>query len=150
MSDTIKVPKPYAFCCNSSDVEVCDCVNKNHGEVFYETSLRFDMIDFPCAWAIQKSVGTTLSHDPKCSSVEGSNGGAGGPGFLCDCGAVIREWFRRKEVAMGVTDDDIRKYLSARTERTTEARLRAYRSLRESGFTSDEAFNAAKQILHVG
>ena len=57
--------------------------------------LRTDFIDYPTAWAIQKEVGDKLEHDPACSSVPGSNGGMGGPGFLCDCAAMPTEWARR-------------------------------------------------------
>lgn len=51
-------------------------------------------LDFPTAWAIQREVGETLDHDPRCSSVPGWHP-LSGPGFLCDCGAVGREWERR-------------------------------------------------------
>lgn len=54
------------------------------------------MLDFPCAWEIQRTVGASLDHHPKCSSVEGSNSGMGGPGLLCDCGAIRKEWERMK------------------------------------------------------
>ncbi len=114
------------------------------------SKIRFDMIDFPCAWEIQNTVGATLAHDPKCSSVEGSNDGMGGPGFLCDCGAIIREWFRLKDETMGVTDEDLRNHLAATTEKTTAARVRIYRALRADGYSDNEAFDAAKQLLHVG
>ena len=53
-------------------------------------------LDYPTAWAIQKEVGATLDHHPRCSSVPGWHP-MSGPGFLCDCGAVEREWKRRKE-----------------------------------------------------
>lgn len=56
--------------------------------------MRFDMLDFPTAWEIQKSVGATLDHHPECSSVPGSNRGMGGPALLCDCGAIEAEWKR--------------------------------------------------------
>lgn len=55
--------------------------------------VRTDFIDYPTAWRIQEE--TTLEHHPGCSSVEGSNGGMGGPGFLCDCAAMPTEWARR-------------------------------------------------------
>ncbi len=115
-----------------------------------DSKIRFDMLDFPCAWEIQKTVGSTLSHDPNCSSVEGSNGGMGGPGFLCDCGAITREWFRMKDENGGITDDDLRRYLSANTRKTTEARVRIYRNLRNEGFSNNEAFDAVKQMIHIG
>lgn len=52
-----------------------------------------DFLDFPTAWAIQKNHGAELKHDPRCSSVPGWNP-LSGPGFLCDCGAVTKEWER--------------------------------------------------------
>jgi hypothetical protein len=57
--------------------------------------MRTDFLDYPTAWAIQKEVGTTLEHHPRCSSVPGWDP-ISGPGFLCDCGAVEREWERRR------------------------------------------------------
>jgi hypothetical protein len=60
--------------------------------------MRTDFIDYPTAWEIQKSDGfEQLPHHPKCSSVKGSNGGMGGPGLLCDCGELEKEWKRRIE-----------------------------------------------------
>jgi hypothetical protein len=53
-------------------------------------------LDYPTAWAIQKEVGTTLDHHPRCSSVP-RKGSIAGPGFLCDCGAIEREWERRTQ-----------------------------------------------------
>lgn len=52
------------------------------------------MLDYPTAWAIQKNVGMQLDHSPHCSSVPGWDP-MSGPAFLCDCGAVKREWERR-------------------------------------------------------
>jgi hypothetical protein len=54
-----------------------------------------EFLDFPTAWAIQNEVGPTLDHDPHCSSVPGWHV-LSGPGLLCDCGAVRREWKRRR------------------------------------------------------
>ena len=51
-------------------------------------------LDYPTAWAIQSEVGAQLEHDPKCSAVPGHHP-MSGPHFLCDCGAVEREWERR-------------------------------------------------------
>lgn len=51
-------------------------------------------LDYPTAWAIQKEVGETLEHHPRCSSVPGWCS-LSGPGILCDCGAVEREYERR-------------------------------------------------------
>lgn len=48
-----------------------------------------DFLDFPTAWAIQRH--TSLAHDAKCSSIAGHHP-MSGPHFLCDCGAVIKEW----------------------------------------------------------
>jgi hypothetical protein len=53
--------------------------------------MRFDMLDFPTAWEIQKRGG--LEHHPRCSSVPGWSP-ISGPGLLCDCGAVNAEWER--------------------------------------------------------
>lgn len=55
-------------------------------------------LDFPTAWAIQNEVGHTLQHGPRCSSVPGWDP-ISGPGFLCDCGAVLREFQRRQREA---------------------------------------------------
>ena len=54
-------------------------------------------LDYATAWAIQKEVGPTLDHHPNCSSVPGWHK-LSGPGLLCDCGAVEREWKRRQVV----------------------------------------------------
>jgi hypothetical protein len=56
-----------------------------------------DYPDFPTAWAIQNDRGVHLDHDPRCSSVPGWHP-ASGPGLLCDCGAVVREWERLREI----------------------------------------------------
>lgn len=52
-------------------------------------------LDFPTAWAIQREVGATLTHHPRCSSVPGWDP-ISGPHMLCDCGAVEKEWERRQ------------------------------------------------------
>lgn len=52
-----------------------------------------EYIDFPTAWAIQHDHGAKLSHAPRCSSVPGWDP-ISGPGFLCDCGAIVAEWKR--------------------------------------------------------
>src|SRR4051812_36792920 len=63
--------------------------------------VREDFLDYPTAWQIQREVGESLEHDPRCSSVPKPNARMGdldrlaGPGLLCDCGAVEREWKRR-------------------------------------------------------
>ena len=59
-----------------------------------DTPFRTDFIDYPTGWRIQKET-PGLEHHPDCSSVEGSNGGMGGPAFLCDCAAMPVEWARR-------------------------------------------------------
>lgn len=56
-----------------------------------------DYLDFPTAWAIQEDRGTRLVHHVNCSSVPGWNP-MSGPFFLCDCGAVEKEWKRLKEM----------------------------------------------------
>lgn len=61
-------------------------------------SLRFDVLDFPTAWAIQNDRGEKLHRaGQKCSSNPGWHPLAG-PGFLCDCGAVENEWERLRNV----------------------------------------------------
>lgn len=52
------------------------------------------MLDFTTAWSIQKECGESLQHHPKCSSVPGWCS-LSGPSFLCDCGAIEREFNRR-------------------------------------------------------
>ena len=52
------------------------------------------LFDFPTAWALQREIGETLTHDPKCSSVPGASA-LSGPMWLCDCGALVAEWERR-------------------------------------------------------
>lgn len=64
--------------------------------------LRLDFIDYPTAWDIQRSVGATLDHHPRCSSVPGWDP-ISGPGLLCDCGAVVAEWERRRCVVADPT-----------------------------------------------
>lgn len=51
-------------------------------------------LTFGDAWEIQHTVGPSLDHDPKCSSVPGHHP-LSGPALLCDCGAIVREWKRR-------------------------------------------------------
>lgn len=60
-----------------------------------DSDIRFDMLDYPCAWEIQRRIGTTLEHHPRCSSVPGWDP-ISGPSFLCDCGAILKEWERMK------------------------------------------------------
>jgi hypothetical protein len=62
-------------------------------------------MDYPSAWAIQKEVGATLEHHPRCSSVPGWDP-ISGPGLLCDCGAVEREYIRRRQA----TDADLKRH----------------------------------------
>jgi len=47
------------------------------------------MLDIPTAWAIQREMGAE-HHHPRCSSVTHR--------MLCDCGAIQREWLRRREL----------------------------------------------------
>ncbi len=54
-----------------------------------EPAIRDDMLDFPTAWAIQRRGG--LEHHSRCSCVPGWDP-ISGPGFLCDCGAIVKEW----------------------------------------------------------
>ena len=56
-----------------------------------------DILDPSTAWWIQNNV-VDLTHNPKCSSVPGWHP-LSGPGLLCDCGAVEREWKRRRAEA---------------------------------------------------
>ena len=53
--------------------------------------VRTDFLNFPTAWAIQDKGG--LQHHPRCSSVPGWDP-ISGPGLLCDCGAITKEWER--------------------------------------------------------
>lgn len=55
------------------------------------------LIDFPTAWRVQKEVGPTLDHHPRCSSVPGWCR-MSGPGLLCDCGAVEKYALAAAEV----------------------------------------------------
>lgn len=55
---------------------------------------KASFLDFPTAWKIQREVGASLKHHPRCSSVPGWDP-ISGPAFLCDCGAVELEWHRR-------------------------------------------------------
>lgn len=58
------------------------------------------MLDFPTAWAIQKAEGPALDHHPRCSSVPGWDP-LSGPGFLCDCGAIVRRWEEKRAIIAG-------------------------------------------------
>jgi hypothetical protein len=60
-------------------------------------------LTFGDAWDIQHSVGPSLDHDPKCSSVPGWHP-LSGPALLCDCGAIEREWKRRHATPRGESD----------------------------------------------
>jgi len=53
--------------------------------------MEYDFIDFPTAWAIQRTYGDSLQHDPRCSSVPGWCA-ISGPALLCDCGAIEKKW----------------------------------------------------------
>lgn len=55
-----------------------------------------DYIDFPTAWAIQRDRGFNLEHKEGCSSVPAYQSLAG-PCFLCDCGALKKEWARLRK-----------------------------------------------------
>jgi len=59
-------------------------------------NLALPFLDYPTAWAIQRQ--SLLTHHPRCSSVKGWDP-ISGPHFLCDCGAVMREWERRRRKA---------------------------------------------------
>ncbi len=61
-------------------------------------NIRTDMLDFPTAWKIQREC--QLEHHEKCSSVPGWHP-MSGPGLLCDCAAVEREWERLKAEGNG-------------------------------------------------
>ena len=56
-----------------------------------------DHPDYPTAWAIQRDRGPSLDHHEHCSSVPGWHPDAG-PTFLCDCGAVEKEWLRLRVI----------------------------------------------------
>lgn len=49
----------------------------------------YDFLDFPTGWRIQRE--RALEHHPRCSSVPGWDP-ISGPHFLCDCGAIQREF----------------------------------------------------------
>lgn len=63
-------------------------------------------LDYPTAWKIQKGFGETLDHHPRCSSVPGWHP-MSGPAFLCDCGAVEREWERRLRGRVAEADTEV-------------------------------------------
>jgi hypothetical protein len=52
------------------------------------TDSPLDFLDYPTAFAIQRE---TLDHHSRCSTQPPH----GGTMWLCDCGAVVREWERR-------------------------------------------------------
>ncbi len=58
--------------------------------------IRLDMLDYPTGWAIQRRGG--LEHHPRCSCVPGWDP-ISGPSFLCDCGAIVKEWERLRAVS---------------------------------------------------
>lgn len=73
--------------------------------------VRTDFIDYPTGWRIQREVGDDLDHHPRCSS----------PVFLCDCGAMPKEWARRAIAQEPHREADIRETLQTylpKTERT--------------------------------
>lgn len=52
------------------------------------SGLNIRVLDFPTAWKIQEE---GLAHfDERCSAVQTEGA------FLCDCGAVVAEWERRR------------------------------------------------------
>jgi hypothetical protein len=62
---------------------------------------RHDFIDFPLAWALQRDIGNSSPpHNKRCSCVAGWHA-MSGPGFLCDCGAIQKEWRKRRR-ALGL------------------------------------------------
>lgn len=73
-----------------------------------DSDIRFDMLDYPCAWEIQRRVGPTLEHHPRCSSVPGWDP-ISGPSFLCDCGAIVKEWERMRSEALNQQDANNRE-----------------------------------------
>lgn len=80
---------------SSSMDDLVTAANPTHPSYLDDEALRakvreLDYIDYPTAWAIQFAGLTHL--DARCSAVEGSHGGMGGPAFLCDCGAVEARW----------------------------------------------------------
>ena len=62
------------------------------------TPFNRQVLDYPTAWAIQERGG--LTHHERCSSVEGWHP-LSGPGLLCDCGAIKREYERLKSAPEG-------------------------------------------------
>ena|SRR5438105_2393860 len=74
--------------------------------------VREDFLDYPTAWAIQREMGEGLPHlDVRCSAVpkpyaeRGSMDAMAGPAFLCDCGAVIKEWELRVQQQRQARED---------------------------------------------
>jgi len=56
-----------------------------------------DYIDYPTAWWIQEQ---GLTHkDPRCSAAQTA-------ALLCDCGAIVDEWTRRRAEALAVPAPD--------------------------------------------
>lgn len=66
--------------------------------------IRTDFIDYPTGFRIQEET-PDLSHHERCSA----------PVFLCDCGAMPREWARRAKEQepdrADAIDAELRRYL---------------------------------------
>lgn len=63
--------------------------------------VREDFLDFPTAWRILRE-SPDLEHHLRCS-YEQTDGA-----LLCDCGAVEREWERRRDEQQGAGPDSLR------------------------------------------
>lgn len=82
----------------SMDFDICiTAPARQRAEAFLKTLKKYseNSITFKEAWEIQHAVGSSLDHDPKCSSVAGHHP-LSGSHLLCDCGAIEREFIRQK------------------------------------------------------
>lgn len=80
------------------DFDICiTSTARQRAEAFLKTLKIWseNSITFGEAWEIQHTVGSSLDHAPKCSSVAGHHP-LSGPHLLCDCGAIEREFIIQK------------------------------------------------------
>ena len=86
---------------------------------------EIDYMTFGEAWDVQHTVGPSLDHDPKCSSVPGHHP-LSGPALLCDCGAIEKEWKRRKSLPAEKQSTDLESFradLQAKIDAMTDEEL---------------------------
>ena len=81
---------------DGTDASVEDAIDEVVDRVLGDDGHK-EVLNFPTAWAIQREVGPSLRHDPHCSSVPGWDP-LSGPGLLCDCGAILKEYLRRVRI----------------------------------------------------